>query len=79
VAFFFNEHVVIDGDLLSEISNERNVNLAKSSFLSWGVDPSQVRIFRVNRQGNDFSTNLAELLSSLREGNNFSWANKGKI
>ena len=41
-SLFGDEHFVIGGHLLLDVSDERNVDLSKTSLLSWGVDPSQV-------------------------------------
>jgi hypothetical protein len=79
VAFFFHEDIIVSGDLFLKVSNKGKVDLSKSSFLSGGVDPGQMGVDRVYRKANNLTVDFLKFLNSFREGNDFSWANKGEI
>ena len=73
------KHTIVDGDLLVDVLDQRDVHLAETSVLAVGVDPGQVGEHRVHRDTKHLSVQLGELGSSLREGNNLSGAHKGEV
>jgi hypothetical protein len=59
------------------VGQDGNVHLAKTSLLSRGVDPGQVRELGVGAGGNDLAANGSELLGAVREADDLGWAHKG--
>ena len=59
------------------VGEQWNVQRSESALLAGRVDPGQVAEVAVRRAGNQFTIDLLELFSTLREGNNFSRADKG--
>jgi len=54
VAGVLDQHAVLAGNGLSQISHEGNVQTtAKTASLAWGVDPGQMGILGVDRHSND--------------------------
>lgn len=61
------------------IRKQWDVDTSQTSFLTWSVDPGQVSETGINRNTDDLSTDLSEVLSLVREGNDFSGADKGEV
>ena len=55
-AGLFNKYVIIDGDLLGQVRNQGEVNLAtKATLLAGSVNPGQMRILRIHRYTNNLT------------------------
>ncbi len=66
-------------NLVVYVSEERVVDTTETTLLAGGVDPSSVGEDGINRDTNNFSTNLAELFSLLAESNNFGGADESEV
>lgn len=79
IATIGNNHAVLGGHVLVEVSEDWDVHRTKTALTSWCVDPRQMRKLGVTRRSDDLCVDRRELCLSVAEGNNFSWANEGKI
>jgi len=76
---FFDENVVVAGDILADISEQGVVNFAEATLGAGSVDPGQVSEVRVGGSTNEFSVQVFELLDSLGESNQFGGADVGEV
>lgn len=65
--------------LLVYISKERNIKFAKTSLLSVFLCVLHVSESWIDWSSNDLAVDFSEILCSVRELNNFSWANKCEV
>ena len=61
------------------VGQDWDVHLAQTTLLSWCINPGQMAEFAVGRDGNDLTANASELLNSVREADDLSWANKSAL
>lgn len=74
-----HEHSVLGGNLLRDITHNRDLHVAQTSLLAGSLDPGEMGLDRVSRAGNDLGVQLGELLSSVAEGNDLSGAEGAEV
>jgi len=73
------KNTVISRDRFGQIRDKRNVHLSETTLFSWRLGPSKMGKVRIDRCSYNFSADLSELINSIAEGDDFSWADEGKI
>lgn len=64
---------------MTQITQERNVDVAQTASFSVSLDPCKMREMRIDRCGDNFGIQFLELIKSVRECKNLSWTNEGKV
>jgi len=72
----FLEDAIFAWNGMVSICQEWNVHFSKTPLFTWSIDPSQVTELAVSWASNNFAANVSELLHSIWECNNLSWAHK---
>lgn len=72
-------HVVRVNRLALQIREQRVLNVAQAAFVSFGLDPRQVRELGIDRAPDDFAVQFRELLVSVAKGGDFSRADESEI
>ena len=72
-------HVVRVNRLALQIREQRVLNVAQAAFVSFGLDPRQVRELGIDRAPDDFAVQFRELLVSIAKGGDFSRADESEI
>lgn len=74
-----DKHAVVLTNLLGEVSNEGNLQLAHTAVITGRLDPCQVRELAVRGDGYDLRVDLLELAGGFAEGHNLSRAHESEI
>lgn len=70
------QHTVVFGNLLGQIGDNREGNVANATLLARCVHPGQVRKVRVHRHAQHLGFESLELVQAFAEGDNLRWADK---
>ena len=76
-SFIFLQNSVITRNLVVGVSQNGDLHFSETSMLPGSVDPGQMGEFGIRGSSKDLNSKISELLSTIREGNNLSRANKG--
>lgn len=79
MAIFLNEDTVLLGDGVGEVRDQGEVDLAQTSLLSGGLNPSKVNKLRVHRASKDLDSCLLKLGCLLAELDDLSGAHEGEV
>ena len=74
-----DEGSVDTGDGLCDVSDERNLEISKSTSFGWLLAVLEVGELGVDGSSNELASHLSELRSSLSKGDNLGWADKGEV
>ena len=74
-----DEDTIIPGHVFADISKEWVIDLAKTAFGSWCLQPSQMGEMRIGGDAQNFSSKIFELLDAVGEGDELGWADVGEV
>lgn len=75
-ARLFVEYFVGTSNFQRLVGQQGNVQFAQTALLAWCLNPCQMGEVAVCWATNEFATNFAELLGTLRKSNDFRWTNE---
>ena len=73
------EDIIVAGDLLVEVGNQREVDPADAAVIDRGFTPGVVAVLRVDRAADDIDPALLEVFEAMREGNDLRGADESKV
>ena len=79
-ALFLNQDTIISGDFHGAVCEKRQPEIGtETTFLTRLIGPRKVGVLRVGGYGKDLGVELLELGEGIVEGDDFRWANEGKV
>ena len=74
-----DEYVVVSGDLFIQIGDQRVLDRSDAPLVARDVSPGEVRKVAIDRHADDFDSQVVEFFGPLGEGDDFGWADEGKV